>query len=185
MAATRLRHDRVSTCRLYRFSGSIRSCDTAVLLFDVGSSSLADDRALVAGRPRISAFGHCNRHDLDSLRATKMVSSPRVTPAQTSSPHLLAAFARGGRPPLHPNNTCKNGAFFSRPHCQEASRRLTCALFVHNSCATFCSLESNLALTVRLCGLSPRGSPPVRYERRTRSVGFDQRALRRKHNNHR
>jgi hypothetical protein len=36
MAATRLRRDRVSTCRLYRFSGSIRLSDGAVPFFDVG-----------------------------------------------------------------------------------------------------------------------------------------------------
>jgi hypothetical protein len=56
MAATRLRRDRVSTCRLYRLSGSIRLSDGAILLFDVGSASLTDDHALVSGRPRISAF---------------------------------------------------------------------------------------------------------------------------------
>jgi hypothetical protein len=94
-AATRLRRDPISTCRLYRFSGSIRLSDGAVLFFDVGSESLTDDHALVAGRPRISAFGHGNRDDPVSLRATNMDPSPRVTPAQTSIRHLLAAFGRG------------------------------------------------------------------------------------------
>ena len=42
-----------STCRSCRFSGSIRWGDGAVLLLEVGSESLINDRAAVIGRGRI------------------------------------------------------------------------------------------------------------------------------------
>jgi hypothetical protein len=78
--------DLVSTCRLYRFSGSIRSGDGAVLLFDVGSKSLTDHQPLEVGRRHISAFGHGNRDDPEQSLSPK--SSPIICLAKIEAANM-------------------------------------------------------------------------------------------------